>query len=111
MKMRKLRTTVSTSFASGTRLTRWTNFCRHSWRPIPTASMVLCAMVVVAVAQNHSEKTKAQPTHKPPPYWAFAVGPTTDAWDAQAKLPVDDTRRHVPGSAAAFTLTQIGDFF
>src|SRR5271167_2324744 len=111
MKMRKLWTTVSASFACGARLTRWTNFRRRSWRPIPTASMVMCAIVVVAVAQNQSEKTKAQPSHKPPPYWAFTVEPTTDAWDAQAKLPVDDTRRQVPGSAAAFTLAQIGDYF
>jgi cytochrome c553 len=99
------------SFSMGIQaLTRWTNFRRRSWLPIPAASMVICAFVVVAVAQNQTEKPKAQHMHEPPPYWAYAVEPTTDASNAQAK-PVDDTRRHVPGSVAAFTLTQIRDYF
>jgi len=72
--------------------------------------VLVCAFLIVVVAQNQSEKAKAQWTQPLLPYWAYAVDPETDASDAQAK-PVDDTPRHVPGSTAAFTLTQIGDLY
>jgi cytochrome c553 len=74
------------------------------------AWMVMGAFVVAAVAQNQSVETKARPTHEAPPYWAYAVEPATDVSDAQAKT-VEETPLHVPGSAAAFTLTQIHDYF
>ena len=74
------------------------------------ASLVLCAIVVLAVAQNQSGNPNAQPTHPPPPYWAYAVDSATDASDAPAK-PLNNTPRHVPGSTAALTLTQVGDYY
>lgn len=67
-----------------------------------------CGFVLLAVAQNQSGKTKAQPTY--PPYWAYAVDPPSQASDTQAKS-LDDTPRHVPDSTASFTLAQIGDYF
>jgi cytochrome c553 len=70
--------------------------------------VIVCALTVVALAQQPVEKTNVQASHWPPPYWAFAVDPTS-ASDAKAKL--DETPRHVPGSAAAFTLAQISDLF
>lgn len=43
---------------------------------------------------------------KPPPPWAFVVNPP-----GTPKVPDDGTLRRVPGSSAAFTLTQIRDLF
>ena len=77
---------------------------------IPIAWTVIGAFVVVAAAQKQNVRIKGQQTHEPPPYWVYAVEPETSASDAQAK-PVDETPRHVPGSAAAFTLMQIHDYF
>jgi len=110
MKMRKLWTTASALLATNGRSTRWTLLPRRSWLPVLAASMAICAFVVVAVARNQSEKTKAQQTREPPPYWAFAVDPPARAPVPHAKT-VDDTPRHVPGSTAAFTLRQINDGF
>src|ERR1035438_8585599 len=61
-------------------------------------------------AQNQIARTKAPSVHEPPPYWAFAVNPATEGSDASAKTP-DTAPRHVPDSAASFTLAQVGDFF
>jgi cytochrome c553 len=44
------------------------------------------------------------------PYWAFAIDPPAIPSEFSAK-PVDSSPRHVPGSAAAFTLAQLGDLF
>jgi cytochrome c553 len=44
------------------------------------------------------------------PYWAFAIDPPTDAPAAQPES-VDNTPRRVPGSAAAFTVSQTQDLF
>lgn len=66
-------------------------------------AVALSALAVVAFAQYPSERPTA------PPYWAFAVDPPA-ASDADAK-PADNTPQHVPGSTAAFTVTQTKDFF
>ena len=42
-----------------------------------------------------------------PPYWAYAVDPPSSATPA----PPDESPQHVPGSSAAFTLTQLHDLF
>jgi cytochrome c553 len=84
----------------------------RSWRLLSIASIVasvVCVTVVLAVAQNHGEGTGAQQTQQLP-HWAYAVDPSPDPSDAPAK-PIHETPRHVPGSTAAFTLTQIGDFY
>jgi cytochrome c553 len=47
--------------------------------------------------------------HSTPPYWAFAVNPTSDVQKSPAKP--DETPRHVPGSEAAFTIAQVKDLF
>ncbi len=110
MKMHKLWTAACAMLATNSSSTRRTHLPRRSWLPLPTASMVLCAFAVVAVARNQSEKIRAQQTRVPPPYWAYAIDPPAQASHAQAK-PIDNTPRHVPGSAAAFTLRQINDAF
>lgn len=71
--------------------------------------VVVCALTVMALAQHAVEKTNVQAPHQTPPYWAFAVDPPA-ASDADTK-PADETPRHVPGSAEAFTLAQISDLF
>jgi hypothetical protein len=72
--------------------------------------MVICALVVAAVAQNQPGTTKVQPALAPPPYWAYAADPPTATSHADAK-PVNDTPQRVAGSEAAFTRAQIGDLF
>src|SRR5208337_354029 len=110
--MRKLWTTVIASLASNRGLGRWTASRRCS-PLIPATSMVMYALavlVVAAVAQNQLGKTKMQPAHTTPPYWAYAVDPPTATSHAEPK-PADDTPQHVPNSTASFTRAQIGDLF
>jgi cytochrome c553 len=110
LKIGKIWTKVSAWFTGNRRLARWTNSPSRSWRPIPAAPVIACVFLVVAVAQNQSEKTKARSTREAPPYWAYAVEPSQSASDTRAE-PADDAPRHVPGSTAALTFTQIGDLF
>jgi cytochrome c553 len=79
------------------------------------AALVLGAFWVLAVAQNPEAQnqggtTRAVSLREPPPYWAFALNPTTETSNASTKTP-DTAPRHVPESDAAFTLAQITDFF
>jgi cytochrome c553 len=110
MRMHKLWTAACALLSYNGRFTRWTQLLRRSWLPVSAASVAICAFVVVAPARNQSEKTKAQQTHEPPPYWAFTVDLPAHRSHALAK-PLDDTPRHVRGSRAAFTLRQINDGF
>ena len=80
---------------------------RRSCRSVPAIAMLVLALVVAAVAQNHTGRAKA---HQPPPYWAYCVNPPEGATPAKPK-PVDNTPQHVPNSTASFTLEQIGDLF
>lgn len=107
--MRQVWTTVSAFFTINSRFTQWANSRIGSWRPIATL-VLACLFLVVAVAQNQSTKRKGQPTREAPPYWAYIVEPSQDASDTQAK-PANHAPQHVPGSSAAFTLTQIDDYF
>lgn len=109
MKTRKLWTRVSALLAGDDKLRQWTNFQSRSRLLVSTVALVMCVSPVWAVAQSHSEKTKASPAQQPPPYWAYAVDSATDASAAPVK-PITETPGHVPGSTAAFTLEQIGDF-
>src|ERR1039458_8048046 len=70
--------------------------------------MVICALVVAAVAQNQPGTTKVQPALAPPPYWAYAADPSPATSHAEPKF-VDGTPQHVQGNEAAFTLSQSGD--
>lgn len=108
--MRGIRITAGSLLTDFGRNARWTRSRNRLRRLISGAPVVICALALVAVAQNQSGKARAQLTRNPPPYWAFAVDPTTDPSDTQGK-PVDDAPQHVPGSTAAFTLTQVGDFY
>lgn len=76
---------------------------------IVTAALELCALPTASRAQSPGALTGAQTLREPLPYWAFVVdqAPTNPA----AQATPDDTPRHVPGSTAAFTLTQIRDLF
>ncbi len=60
-------------------------------------------------AAQHVASVNASSSNEPPPYWAFAINPPTDA-AAPAKAP-DATPRHVPGSTTAFTAAQVSDMF
>lgn len=82
-------------------------FRRRSPFSVSAVSMLVCALVVVAVARQQSEKSKL---HQGPPYWAYCVNPPTDASQTAAK-PADIAPQHVPNSTASFTLAQIGDLY
>ena len=65
----------------------------------------LTGFVVLAMAACAPAETPP-PLTEGPPSWAYPVEP------ADAKPPLDDgSLRHVPGSTAAFTLTQVRDLF
>jgi cytochrome c553 len=72
------------------------------------ALMAILAAVLSPAAQNQSgSKT---PAPDPLPYWAYAVNPPATAADAKAE-PTDTAPRHVPDSAAAFTVAQTQDMY
>ena len=108
MKIRKA--TDSSSPGSHGRLAPGAHIGLSFWVSIALASMALGVICIAALPRSQSAETSAHPMRKPPPYWAYAIdppaGPSTDGTP-----PADKTPRHVPGSPAAFTLTQIADFF
>jgi cytochrome c553 len=58
-----------------------------------------------------SESSLSEPSSsEPPPYWAFAINPPAHAAAASPKK-TPDAQRHVPGSTAVFTDSQLGDLF
>ena len=66
---------------------------------------VTALLAMSSVALVSTPGTNAQ-IEEPPPAWAYPVNPP------DFKLPPDDgTLRRVPGSTAAFTLTQLRDRF
>ncbi len=69
------------------------------------------AFVASAAARNQTEKTKSQPMHQAPPYWAFVEDPPVHKSAAPSKPADQDVLQHVPGSQGAFTLRQINDGF
>lgn len=62
------------------------------------------------MAWGQGAETTAVATQGPPPYWAYAINPPTSAAGAAVEH-VEESPRHVPGSAAAFTNVQMHDFF
>jgi cytochrome c553 len=75
-------------------------------RALVAALVVTCTLVVAACASSEKEDTAAPiASSQPPPPWAYMVQP-------QVQPPPDDgVPRHVPGSTAAITLTEIRDLF
>ena len=60
----------------------------------------LCITLAIALPAADQQK------EPPPPPWAYPVAAP------DYRTPVDDgTPRHVPGSSASWTLTQVGDYF
>ena len=108
MTMRKLGTTVIALLSSNRRLARWTASHGRSWLPVSAIPMVMCAVVIAAVAQNQTGKTQVQSGLSPLPYWAYAADPSPATSHAEPKF-VDGTPQHVQGNEAAFTLSQSGD--
>jgi cytochrome c553 len=106
MKTHKLWTAARAWLPGTGRSTRFAHLHRRPWLLVSAASVALCTFVVVAAARGQSEKTKAQPGHEPPPYWAFTGNPPAPAASAPAK-PAENAPRHVPGSRQAFTQRQI----
>jgi len=82
------------------------DFHRLNYRPLVAVFVVTCTLTVVACAQT--EKNEAPATvasRQPPPPWAYPIQPP-------GKPPPDDgIPRRIPGSTAAFTLTQIRDLY
>jgi cytochrome c553 len=67
-------------------------------------SLALAAILITAIPTIHRQASS--PTSTAPPAWAYALAAP------DYKLPADDgTLRHVPGSSAAWTLTQLRDRF
>lgn len=107
MKMHKLWTAGHDLFAGNYYFAKRIHWRYQSSLPVFAASLAVCAFVVVAAGQTHSEKTKAQPGHEPPPYWAFTGNPMANAARHTQKTRDDHTLLHVPGSKQAFTQLQI----
>ena len=107
MKARRLWMALGKLLAGGDSSTRRTLRCGRSWLPIAAASIVICAIVAAAAGRNQGEKSKAQPGHEPPPYWAFTGNPEAKSTRRAAKKPDDRTLLRVPGSKQAFTERQI----
>ncbi|MGC1451278.1 MAG: c-type cytochrome [Candidatus Sulfotelmatobacter sp.] len=85
---------------------------RISWGILLLAA--LSTFFVSAGAQqpetkNEIARAKELSRHELPPDWAYAINPPADS-SAPAKTP-DASPRHVPDSDAAFTLSQVTDFF
>lgn len=82
------------------------DFHRRHYRPLVVVFAVTCMLAVFACAQYQKDEAYAPvSSQQPPPPWAYPVQPPV-------KLPPDDgVPRRVPGSAAAFTLTQIRDLY
>jgi cytochrome c553 len=74
------------------------------------AALLACAGVAAAFAQVQLAKPAIVEELGPPPAWAYVVDPPASASDAAKKSP-DNGPRHVSGSIAAFTPTQIGDLY
>jgi cytochrome c553 len=74
------------------------------------AILLAGACVAAALAQNQPEKATVVAELGPPPSWAYAVNPPASAAAGRNK-PKNEAVRHVPGSAAAFTVAQIGDLY
>ncbi len=62
------------------------------------------------MVRSQGGEVKATAAQGPPPYWAYAINPPAGAPAAPAEH-VEETPRHVPGSAAGFTTAQIHNFF
>lgn len=60
--------------------------------------------------ENVVSSAKAVAMSQPPPYWAYAVDPQIYT-STEAAIATATTPRRIPGSDAAFTLSQISDFF
>ncbi len=82
------------------------NLCRLRYS-IPAAAVfaAMCMVLLSTAAQNQdSAGNQSTPTIQTAPAWAYPIGPFDRPED-------DGTPKHVPGSTAAFTMTQIRDRF
>jgi len=107
MEMHKLLTATRDLIAGDGGFTRRIHWPRRSWLAVFTASLAVCAFALVAAARTHGEKSKSQPGHEPPPYWAFTGNPAAKAARHRAPRPDNHKLLHVPGSTKAFTQQQI----
>ncbi len=82
------------------------DFDRPHYRPLVAGFVVVCMLSVLACAQIQKDEAPAPvASQQPPPPWAYPIQPPVT-------LPPDDgVPRRVPGSTAAFTLTQIRDLY
>lgn len=69
---------------------------RHLRSSLSVPFLFVCAFLALADTPNQTT-----------PYWAYCVNPPSNG---AAKAP-DNRPRHVPGSDAAFTVSQVDDFF
>jgi cytochrome c553 len=78
---------------------------------LSAAAALLAATYSFFPANTQSQIAKSQvAVSQPPPYWAYVVNPPAPAEDTPA-MPPDITPRHVPDSAASFTVAQTTGFF
>lgn len=110
MKMHKLRATACALRAANGRFTRWIRLSLCFWLSITAAPIAFCGFVATACAHTKFGKTRVGLEREPAPYWAFTVDLAARASHAADK-PADNIPRHVPGSAKAFTPSQVNDAF
>jgi cytochrome c553 len=82
------------------------NFLRPHYRALVAGFVVACTLGVLACAQIQKDGAPGPiASQQPPPPWAYPIQP------AVKPTPDDGVPRRVPGSTAAFTLTQIRDLY
>ena len=82
------------------------DFHRRHYRPSVAAVVVTCMVTVPASAQNQKDEAYATaPSRQAPSPWAYPVQPPVKL------APDDGVPKRVPGSTAAFMLTQIRDLY
>jgi cytochrome c553 len=88
------------------RISKTDAYCRRpNYRPLVAAGVITC-LTVLACAQTRKDEAPAPvASQQPPPPWAYPIQPPVN-------LPPDDgVPRRVPGSTAAFNITQIRDLY
>jgi cytochrome c553 len=75
-----------------------------------TIALIAAAFFLAALASSQTPSTISQPLIEPPPYWAYAVNPSSPPSDTSAN-PDEAALFHIPGSKISFTNAQVHDFF
>ena len=91
-------------------MVQMTRSCFSRWSRWPLAGALLVGVVAAALAAGPTAGAQQPAAADPLPTWAFVPTPPGGVVGAHPEPP-DDRARHVPGSAQAFTLHEVGDLY